>query len=389
MISVKPSQAIELIQDCLFNPTKTVVPFLKGAPGTAKSAVYRYVANHAVLKFVDIRLASTDPVILSGYPDLSGKKATNRPLDTFPIKGDSLPLLEEFEFLQTEYTSLINSVANADDTDSVDCIFTKAELTEKLKLFQDAHCYKGWLILFDELPDAPKSVQNAATKILLDRMVGQFELHEYAYVAAAGNRVEDKAGAGRIGTQIASRMIHFTMGVDLEEWILWAISAGFKDRITSFVSWKPQYIMDFNPNSSNDTFSCQRTLEFLHNVTNHMDTVSSSKLALIAGCVSEPVARDFIDFCEFYHKLPSFNALMDNPENASIPSEPGIRYALVGMLASNATLQNIDKILIIVDLLSSDFRTVFIRQAYARNPLLLGKPEFMSRVRDVRHIATY
>lgn len=354
MLTVTPAQATALINDCLFNPTARVVPILKGAPGTGKSSIYRSIAAENNLLPIDLRLSQLDPTDLLGLPDVRGDKASYLPFDTFPLQGDSLPVKPEYA-----------EVAVEDRTEDM--------------------YYAGWLIIFDELPDASRAVQSAAYKPLLDRMIGQSYLHDKAYCVAAGNRVEDKAGvSARMGTAMQSRLVHLNIGIDKDGWIEWATKKGFHSRITSFIEFKPECLNKFDANHTQDTFSCQRTLEFLHNVTNHMETITRDKLPLLAGCVSEPVARDFLNFVEYYQGLPKYDAIIADPMGTAIPSEPGVRYAMVGMLASHVDKTSLDQCLQYVDRLSADFRLLFIRQAYLRNKTLVTVPKFMALIREIR-----
>ena len=111
-MKVTPSKAIELVSCAL---RAKLVPMLHGSPGIGKSDIAKNVAKKFNLKLIDIRLAQCDPTDLNGFPKLDGKKAGYVPMSTFPIEGDSIP-----------------------------------------------EGYAGWLILFDELTSAPRSIQAAA-----------------------------------------------------------------------------------------------------------------------------------------------------------------------------------------------------------------------------------
>ena len=99
--------------------------FIQGSPGLGKSALVRDIAEEKNLKLIDIRLSQCDLTDLNGLPKTDGKKATFLPFDTFPLEDDPLPEGKD-----------------------------------------------GWLIFLDELNAAPRSLQCAAYKIILDRMVG-------------------------------------------------------------------------------------------------------------------------------------------------------------------------------------------------------------------------
>lgn len=73
------------------------------------------------------------------------------------------------------------------------------------------------LILIDELPQASPAMQNALGGLLLDGALGGLHLDPAVARISTGNRVQDKAGATRILSQIGNRICHIELGVLLEE----------------------------------------------------------------------------------------------------------------------------------------------------------------------------
>ena len=102
---------------------------LHGQPGIGKSDLVREIAEEFNLEVIDIRLSQMEPSELCGFPKLDGDIATYVPMDLFPLEGQSLPK-------------------------------DKA----------------GWVLFFDEIVSAPKSIISAAYKIILDRMVGNHKI---------------------------------------------------------------------------------------------------------------------------------------------------------------------------------------------------------------------
>jgi len=121
---LKPNQLEIEIDVC----TKAnVVPYVVSSPGIGKSSIVAQVAKKNKLKLIDLRLSQCTPEDLQGFPMRTGDKATFTPFDIFPLEGEEVP-----------------------------------------------EGYNGWLILLDEMSSAPKSVQAAAYKLILDRQVGSF-----------------------------------------------------------------------------------------------------------------------------------------------------------------------------------------------------------------------
>ena len=111
-LTITPSQGFEFLTTAL---DAGLVPYLHGSPAIGKSALAQQVAAAGNLELIDIRLSQCDPTDLNGFPTTKDSKATYIPMDTFPLKGDTVPAGKN-----------------------------------------------GWLLFFDELPAATRAVQAAA-----------------------------------------------------------------------------------------------------------------------------------------------------------------------------------------------------------------------------------
>ena len=107
------------------------IPFLRGSPGIAKSALFAGVAKELNLQFIDFRLSMCDQTSLNGFPLIENSRSGWAPPIEFPLNTDPLPEGKD-----------------------------------------------GWLISFEEINSAPMSIQAIAYKILHDRMIGNFKLHD-------------------------------------------------------------------------------------------------------------------------------------------------------------------------------------------------------------------
>ena len=324
-ISVNTQEAKVLVEDCM---NVGLVPLLKGSPGTGKSSIMYAIAKSRNLKLIDIRLAQIDEVELNGFPDLSGDKATYKQFDIFPTEGDTPP-----------------------------------------------EGYDGWLLFFDELTSADKVKQGAAYKIILDRMVGQESLHEKALCVAAGNLLSDKAVVNNMSTAMQSRLIHINMGVDKDKWVDWAIQSGIDNRVISFIEYQPSNLHKFDPSHQDDTFACQRTWEFCSRLIKPYKELHHSKLALLAGTISEGVAREFKAFCELSEGLIKFEDIMLDPAATKVPSDSGSLYATVGMLADNTNVSNAATVMTYISRMPAEYQLCSIRRIYQTNKKIVSVKE--------------
>lgn len=371
--AVTPLKAIPLIERAM---RKRIVPILKGSPGIGKSDIMRKIAQKHRLKLVDIRLAQVDPVELNGFPNFTADgKAVYAPMDIFPTKGQALPLLPEYENMQAQYDELVQTVKDN----------PSAEGSKKqLKEFQEEYCYKGWLLFFDEITSANRQVQAAAYKIILDHLVGQFDLHPNALCVAAGNLSTDKAVVNPMSTALQSRMSHLTLRVDKDEWVQWAIENGVDPRVIAFIEYRDDLLHDFNPNHNSDTFPCPRTWKFMSDLVEDDTTISTSLMPLLVGTVGGGAAGEFRTFTEIWQDLPSLKEIASAPKHTNVPREGATCYATVGMLASSVDLNNIQAVCEYVRRLGSEFQLVFVRMAFKYNRTLIQNPTFQQMLKDFR-----
>ena len=240
--------------------------------------------------------------------------------------------------------------------------------------------YKGWLIFLDEMNSAPIAVQAAAYKLILDRMVGNHKLHKNVAIVAAGNLETDNAIVQPMSTALQSRMVHLELTVDAKEWVDWASSNGIDYRITSYIYFRPDALYTFSPDHTDKTYASPRTWEFANRVLQVVDSSNPECLPMLAGTVSEGVAREFLGFCKIHTNLPKMAEIIANPTTIAVPEEPSILYATTGALSNNATEENISALMKYITRLPIEFQVITLRGIVRRNKKLVQNPAVLSWV---------
>lgn len=323
-MQVKISQAIVMITKFI---KAHLVPMLVGSPGSGKSQIIHQIAKEYGLKVIDLRLSQCDPTDLLGFPHIEGKKAGYLPMDTFPIEGDVIPA-----------------------------------------------GYNGWLLFLDEFNASSPAVQAAAYKVVLDRMVGNFKLHKNVAIACAGNLETDNAIVNPMSTALQSRLAHLELVVDSKEWINWATENGIDHRITSYIQFKPGNLYTFSPDHTDKTYASPRTWEFANRVLQVAEVGSPDALPMLAGTISEGVAREFLGFCKIYQDLPQMSAIILSPGTIPVPSEPSILFALTGSISHHASEENFGSLLTYIERLPIEFQVVCLRETVRRTKTMLAHP---------------
>lgn len=322
-----------------------LVPFITSSPGLGKSAAVRQLAKRFNLKLIDVRLAQEDPTAINGFPAIESGRSTYAPPVRFPLEGDELP-----------------------------------------------EGYSGWLLFFDELNSAPRSVVAAAYKIVLDRMIGEHNLHERVRIIAAGNLATDNAIVNDMGTAMRSRVVHIPVESNPTNWLDYAAKSGFDTRVVSYLSYQPNKVNNFKrfDGSSDETFACERTWEFVSKIlkANYPDQtkpIPQDIAHLLAGTVGS-CAYELVTYTEAFNDLPTIQQVLTDPMNCALPEAPAVRYLMTGMLVGNATLDNADTIVKYVSRMPKEFSMIFVKLLWGKGDKFIdlkGVSNMLNEVADI------
>lgn len=303
-----------------------VVPYIRGSPALGKSSLAQEIADKFGLMLIDVRLAECDPTEIGGFPyfDQELGKAKYYPLTTFPTTEDEIP-----------------------------------------------KGYKGWLLMLDEFSSASIATQGASYKLILDRKVGQHTLHPNVFIIAAGNKEDDGAIVNPMSTALISRFAMFQLELNFKDWMEWAVSSGIDYRITSYLNFKPTHLYQFKADAT-DPYSSPRTWHMLSNIIKGKPT-KEIHLAVLASLIGEGVAREFMSFLELQDKLPKFEAIVAKPDETVMPTELGVQWAIMGMIAHNINVTNAAQVCKYLDRFADELKVVTIREIRMRHPKLLDE----------------
>ena len=278
---------------------------------------------------------------------MDGKKASYLPMDTFPLEGDAMPIK-------------VPAVLDAQG----------AVVTPEVP-------YDGWLLFFDELPAASKAVQAAAYKILLDRQVGRYNLHDRVLMMAAGNLTTDNAVANDLSTALRSRLIHAELTPNVQDWLNWAMDpneGNIHHYITSFLQFKSAALYNFDPDSPISTYASPRTWEFASKLLDQgCDPTTPEGHALMIGTIGI-TALEFQAFVANFGKIPLLTDILANPMTVDVPTSPGTLFALCGSLSHWFDNKNGATLFQFAGRLPTEYQVITLRDALKRNPAIRTLP---------------
>lgn len=306
-----------------------IVPFLHGSPAIGKSALAEQIASKYKLKLIDLRLTELDSVDMNGLPNFIDNKATYSPFDVFPTVDTKLP-----------------------------------------------KGYKGWLLLLDEFNSALPSVQAAAYKLILNKQVGQYQLHSKCFIIAAGNLSSDNAIVNPMPTPLISRFANFYLELSHKDWIEWAIENNIDSRIIGFLSFKPSLLYTFKPTAT-ESYASPRTWAMVSKVLQY----SKDKI-LLSGLIGDGVATEFLTYLKLADELPKIEKIVEKPDTYRIPNNLSIQWATVTMCTEHFDKYS-DELVIYLKRYPLELQVVALKLIKARNSSLISKPVIINWLKEI------
>lgn len=311
------------------------VPFLTSSPGMGKSAMIQSIADEFGMLVIDHRMAGSAPEDLNGLPHFNkeGNAEFAAFEGLFPLEDTPLP-----------------------------------------------EGYNGWLLLLDEFPSAKKEVLAASYKLILDKKVGQKKLHPNVMIVLAGNKATDRAIVNPIGTALQSRVVHFEMELNFDEFVEDVmIPFGWDERLVAFLHANMGYLHDFDPAHKNKTFCCPRTWDFVNGDLKNQGpgALPDSDALYYSGHVTSGKAVEFVQFTQVYNQLVTIERVVKDPENAPVPMDNNLCWATVIYLANMTTEDNFPEVLKYIERFKTfTHRVLYFRAAGKDKPDLQGTVEW-------------
>jgi len=214
------------------------------------------------------------------------------------------------------------------------------------------HLGKPIILMIDEFGKANPAVKNAMLRVILERKVGSYSLHEDSLVFATTN-----LGAEGVGDVLPpharNRMTIVTSRKpDNLEWIEWGINNGVDHVVLGWVKDNPQVFYSFedvedpkenpyiyHPREQRMAFVTPRSLESASDWIKQRDVLDDQSVtSALIGTVGERAALDLVNFVKMVDGLPTLESIKRNPTTAILPTSAAVCAAVVFR-----TLTNIDK----------------------------------------------
>ena len=179
-------------------------------------------------------------------------------------------------------------------------------------------------------------------------------------------------------TPLSSRFVHLEIRVDAEDWLAWGAANGIAAEVLFFITYESELLHHFDPQSKERAFPCPRTWEFASNIVKYRNGLDpEAERALFRGTVGEAAAVEFAAFLKVWRELPHPRAIVNDPENADIPSNASALMALCGALYKLASDINFDAIVTYATRLRREVGESLVGACVRREPALQRSPAFI------------
>jgi energy-coupling factor transporter ATP-binding protein EcfA2 len=196
-----------------------------------------------------------------------------------------------------------------------------------------AHLDKPIILMIDEYGKANPAVKNAMLRLMLERKIGSYELHEDSVVFATTNLGAEGVG-DLLPPHARNRMTVITARKpDHMEWIEWGINNGIDHTLLGWCKDNPHLFHGFediknpddnpyiyHPKQQRAAFVTPRSLEAASDWLKTREQFDDQTLTgLLMGTIGDRGAMDLMAFVKLADQLPSLESIKQDPLNAKVP----------------------------------------------------------------------
>lgn len=248
------------------------------------------------------------------------------------------------------------------------------------------------MILIDELPDIEiRMVKNALYQILLDHKCKTHIIPDSIYIMGAGNRPEDSIFSQPLPQPLITRMCHIGVACDAPDFtkeLPEKADVDFDSYISHFTLEFHSIIPAFTklyPDCIYKHQAVPRTWEFISKFLNSQIQEKWFDFAFkecIKGTIGANVGIAFNAFLSLATKIPSIDAILNNPDSVQVPEfDYGILYAvttaLLARLKTPKGQAKVDNIVKFVAIFPEEFTMFFFSLAGKIYPAIVASPEYI------------
>jgi len=232
------------------------------------------------------------------------------------------------------------------------------------------------IIFFDEITSAPPAVQAASYQYILDRCLGEHRIPDGWMIVCAGNLTSDRGITFQIAAPLLNRMCEVEVTTVLDDFINYALPAGLKPEICSFLKDRPDLLHKFEGKGAIEPFPSPRSW-FAVGDSMDLQLQPEDRIEVFKGDIGYEAASTFEVHLRFWETLPRIDDILDG-KPVSISKDIQVQYAIVMGIASRVSAENFDNVWKVLKDLPKEMQTLCVKLAYKRDKGLVGSPAFVA-----------
>ena len=224
---------------------------------------------------------------------------------------------------------------------------------------------KGWVLMLDELPNAPTDTQQAAFSLVQERMSGNKRIHPACHIVGMGNLSHEIINGIPMPDPLVNKMIQVYVDYDSKEVVSTMASNSTFYGIVLFLTQNPQYIFygqdNYRESRTTQQFATIRSWYTVSKILKGKHRDTNAAKAAIYGLLGIPTATAFIDYMALEMTVPTFEDILANT-NIPVPSsaEIGASWYVALLLSRKVNPNNVMQVLPYIDRLDTNIKVVFI-----------------------------
>lgn len=231
----------------------------------------------------------------------------------------------------------------------------------KFPFVDSEHFPETGIIAVEEVAQCSADQQKIWANLFQER-----ELHGRAIkpgwnFVATGNRMKDRAGAGRILSHFNDRFTTYEFDPSLDDWCNWALTVGeVRPEVVGFLRFRPDLLSKFDP----ELEKSPTPRAWAEGVSPVIDAIPEAALYdTLKGDVGEGAAAEFTGFLKTFRALPDPDLVIAQCDTHKVPRELSVLYALSGALAHRSKPDNFANVLKFAGRMPPEFSVLIVRDA--------------------------
>lgn len=255
------------------------------------------------------------------------------------------------------------------------------------------HSGKKVIVMLDEIGKAMKAVKNVLLTLMLEHRIGDHYLPEGSIVFGTTNLLSDGVG-DMLEAHARNRVCLTTVRKpDADEWIEWAIGNDIAPEVIAWVKQFPHALASYtdgaqreNPYIFNPTRAgmgavvTPRSLEKASHIAKRRAELGDAlTISLLSGTIGETASRDMQSFFTVVDKLPTWEAIIKDPESTKVPSDTIAKCILVFSAIARVDAASLDAWLTYVSRIDLEWQALFatsVMKSQTKQAVCVANKEF-------------